>query len=89
MKIGESDNKELMLLFGDLDILLFVRISWLNWVGHVNRMDSKKKKHVSVFVCKQKLIHSKVQIRKGGKKTELVVRSPLRRRRSALDCCAI
>ena len=38
-------NTELMQLFGDLDIrvLSFVRISWLNWIGHVNGMDSKRK----------------------------------------------
>ena len=36
-------NKELTPLFGDLNILSFVRISWLNWIGHVNRMDSKIK----------------------------------------------
>jgi len=36
-------SKELMQLFGDLDILSFVRIIWLNWIGHVNRMDSKIK----------------------------------------------
>jgi hypothetical protein len=29
--------------FGDSDILSFVRISRLNWIGHVNRMDSKRK----------------------------------------------
>ena len=29
--------------FGDLDILPFVRISWLNCIGHVNRMDSNIK----------------------------------------------
>jgi len=33
-------NKEQMQLFGDLNILSFVRISWLNWIGHVSRMDS-------------------------------------------------
>ena len=34
-----------MQLFGDLDldILSFVRISWLNWIDCVNRMDSKIK----------------------------------------------
>jgi hypothetical protein len=32
-----------MQLFGDLDILSFVRISWLKWIGHVYRMDSKRK----------------------------------------------
>ena len=34
-----------MQLFGDLDldILSFVRISRLNWIGHVNGMDSKIK----------------------------------------------
>ena len=36
-------NKELKQLFGDLDILLFVGISRLNWIGRVNRMDSKRK----------------------------------------------
>jgi len=32
-----------MQLFGHLDILSFVRISQLNWIGHVNKMDSKRK----------------------------------------------
>ena len=36
-------NKELLQLFGDLDIPPFVRRSRLNWIGHVNRMDSKRK----------------------------------------------
>jgi len=30
-----------MQLFGNLDILPFVRISRLNWIGYVNRMDSE------------------------------------------------
>jgi hypothetical protein len=29
-------NNELMQLFGDLDVLPFVRMSRLNWIGHVN-----------------------------------------------------
>jgi len=32
-----------MQLFRDLDVLSFVRISRLNWIGHVNGMDSKRK----------------------------------------------
>ena len=36
-------GKELMQLFGTLDILSFVRINWLIWIGHVSRMDSKRK----------------------------------------------
>ena len=36
-------NKELMQLFGVLGILSFVRISQLNWIGYVNRMDSEIK----------------------------------------------
>ena len=32
-----------MRLFGDLDTLSFVRISRLNWIGHVNTRDSKRK----------------------------------------------
>jgi hypothetical protein len=29
-------------VFGDLDTLSFVRISWLHWLGHVNRMDGTR-----------------------------------------------
>ena len=32
-----------MQLSGDLDILSCVRISWLEWIGQANRMDSKRK----------------------------------------------
>jgi len=32
-----------MQLFGDLDVLSFARINVLNWIGRVNRMDSKRK----------------------------------------------
>jgi len=35
-----------MQLFGGLDILSFVSISVLNWIGRVNRMDSKRKEKV-------------------------------------------
>jgi hypothetical protein len=31
-----------MQLFGDFDILAFVRMSRLKWIGHVNRMHSKR-----------------------------------------------
>jgi hypothetical protein len=30
-------------MFGDLDLLSSVRISRLNWIGRLNRMDSKRK----------------------------------------------
>jgi len=44
MKIGERDIiKELLQLFGDLDIISFVRISLLNWICHVTRMNSTRK----------------------------------------------
>jgi hypothetical protein len=33
-------SKELVKHFGDLDILSFVRVSQLNCIGHVNRIDS-------------------------------------------------
>jgi hypothetical protein len=36
-------NKEFMQLFGDLDALSFLRITRLNWIGHVNGMDNKGK----------------------------------------------
>jgi hypothetical protein len=32
-----------MLLIGDLDILSFIGVGRLNWIGHRNRMDSKIK----------------------------------------------
>jgi len=44
----EQYNKGLIQLFGDLDILSFVRMSVLNWIGCVNRMDSKKRVKVKV-----------------------------------------
>jgi len=36
-------NKELMQLFGDLDVPSFVGISVLNRIGRVNRMNRKRK----------------------------------------------
>ena len=41
------------------------------------------------IVYKQILINAKLEIGKRGKETELIGRSPLRRRRSLLDCSAI
>jgi hypothetical protein len=44
MKIGENDTiKKLMQLFGDLNILSFVRKCLLNLIGYVNRMDNTRK----------------------------------------------
>jgi hypothetical protein len=46
IKVNENwrkrHNKELKQVFGDLDILSFVRISRLEWIGRVNRMESKR-----------------------------------------------
>jgi hypothetical protein len=36
-------NKELIALFGDIDILSFVRISRLSWIDHVNRKGSTRR----------------------------------------------
>ena len=36
-------NKDLLRLFGDLDVRSFVRISGLNWIGLLNRMESTRK----------------------------------------------
>ena len=38
-----------MQLLGDLDVLSFVRTNRLNWIGQVNRMDSKIKES-QVFI---------------------------------------
>jgi hypothetical protein len=46
IKVNENwrkrHNKELKQVFGGLDILSFVRISRLKWIGHVNRMENKR-----------------------------------------------
>jgi len=36
-------NKELIRLFGDLDMLSFVKISRLNWICRLNRMGSERR----------------------------------------------
>jgi hypothetical protein len=91
-------------MFGDLDILSFVRISWLKWVGHVNRMENKRTVSQIIIpkevdqeddqetdggiVYKQTLRSVKLTTGMKGKKIELTGKRPLRRRRSALDCSA-
>ena len=63
MKIGESIiTKELTQLFGNLDKLSFVRISRLNSIGHVNRMDSKRKVRHVFNSNPQGSLHSAVRI---------------------------
>ena len=49
-------------------------------------MDDQKTDGATIY--KQILIHAKIKNGKRGKKTELTGRSPLRRRRSAMDCSA-
>jgi hypothetical protein len=39
---GRRHNNELMQLYGDLDIVSFIRINRLRWTGHVSRMDNKR-----------------------------------------------
>ena len=47
IKVNENSrkwyNKEMMPLFTDLNILSFFRICQLNWIGHVSRVDNKRK----------------------------------------------
>jgi hypothetical protein len=31
-----------MTLYEDVDIILFIRLSRLRWIGHVNRMDKER-----------------------------------------------
>ena len=71
-----------MQLFGDVDILSFVRISGLNWIGRANRRDSKRKvsqvlnnileddqKTDGGIVYKHILINAKLQLEKEIKNT--------------------
>jgi hypothetical protein len=89
---------------GDLDVLSFVRICLWNWIGRVKRMDSdrtvseKKSQRNRIrgwpinrlWNCvEQMLTDAKLQIGKRGKIKQLIGRSGLRGRRSALDCSAI
>jgi hypothetical protein len=30
-----------MQFYGDIDIVSFIRINWLRWIGHVNKMNNK------------------------------------------------
>ena len=86
-----------MQLFGDLDILSSVRMSQLYYIGHVDRMESKRcqvfnnnpqgsrlkglLKTDGEIVYKQILINAKLEIGERGQKTELTGRSPLRGQR--------
>jgi hypothetical protein len=42
-KQRSRNNNELMKLCDDLDIAAGIRIKRLKWIGHVNRMDEKRK----------------------------------------------
>jgi hypothetical protein len=100
-------NKKLIRLFGDLDVLSFVRIRRLNWIGPLNIMATKRKvsqlsnnnvqgsrlrRHLKTYGgagYKQILINAELKDGKKGQETEVTGRSPLGKRRSALDCTAI
>jgi hypothetical protein len=56
-------------------------------LGEVDKQDYQTTNGGTVY--KQILINSKLQIENRSQKTELTEKSPLRRRRSALDCSAI
>jgi hypothetical protein len=75
----------------------FVRLSWLNCIGHANRLENKRKV-IQVLnntpygsrlrgrpttdggiVYKQILISAKLLIGKRGQRTELTLKSPVRR----------
>jgi hypothetical protein len=47
IKVNENwrkqNNKELMQLVGDVDMHSFVRISQLNWIVNINRVDITRK----------------------------------------------
>ena len=91
--------------FGDVDILSFVRMGRLNWIGHVNRMDRERKvsKIFNNNPQRSRLSgrpkknleemctnnYAKLQVRKRCQIRELTGGSPLRRRGSALDCSAV
>ena len=38
-------NNELMEMYGDLDVISFIRLNRLRWIGHVSRMDINRKVH--------------------------------------------
>ena len=84
-----------MQLFGNLDILSIVGISRLNWIGYVNRMDSKsqvfnynpqgnrlrRRPKNRWWNCLQTdTKNAKLKTRKRGQRTELTGRGSLRTR---------
>jgi hypothetical protein len=96
-----------MQLLGDLDTLSFVRISQLNWTGHVNRMDStrtasqvfnnnpwgestKRTTRNQVVELYQTNINGcNIKPGKGGQKTEVTGRGPLRKQGATMDYSTI
>jgi hypothetical protein len=46
MKINDTwsrrNNSEVMNLYEDVDILSFIRLSRMRWIGYVSRMDKEK-----------------------------------------------
>ena len=38
-------NNELMEMYGDLDVISFIKLNRLRWIGQVSRMDANKKVH--------------------------------------------
>jgi len=54
-------NKLLMQVFGDLDMLSFVRINLKNWISHVNRLVTYLTKKQMVELCTNVLIATKLR----------------------------
>ena len=41
--IWKRYNSELMALYEDLDIVSFIKLNWLRWIGHIHRMENTRK----------------------------------------------
>ena len=46
-------NNELMEMYGDLDVISFIKLNRLRWIGHVSRMDANKKVHQVCYIHPQ------------------------------------
>ena len=51
--IRRRNDSELMNLYEDVDIISFIRLSTLRWIGHVIRMD-KERKVYNIFYNQEK-----------------------------------
>jgi hypothetical protein len=59
-------NNELIQLYDDLDMISFIRINRLRWIGHVNRMDNKRMAFLKFLLINLKEVGKEVDPNSDG-----------------------